>query len=373
MTRLFYVSGDFELAKRTLRLYTQVVGKAWETANAESLQIRDEGDSGTENGHNDVDTDENWVETLVQGSRMLCRLACAKSGTVIGSIGNGMEEAKEAGELLEKAKTRLDKSDNELVASLYLAEGIWNAVMVFKGTRQQFIQMVFTNTMLCIEQDPLTRQNKLSESLRLCKDSVEANPTASGHYHLALAFAHAGPERDIGQATENARTALEQDSTEIRHWHLLGILLAATDEWKKAKGVLDYGAAIGENKISDDNEGAGDSGTLHDAVNDSSATIDGLPTASSSPHLPLLARDSLQIPEAFTLLQPLPDHPPPSRRELFEESLQLRMTQLALSEYVEGPEGAVEKWLEVFQWVSEYKDLAIDDCRCTLRIWCVFN
>lgn len=133
MARLFYVSGDFELAKRTLRLYTQVVGKAWQTANAESPQSHDEGNSEIENGDNNVDTDENWVETLVQGSRMLCRLSCTKSGTVLGSTGNGMEEAKEAGQLLQKAKTRLDVSDAALVASLDLAEGIWNAVMAYKG------------------------------------------------------------------------------------------------------------------------------------------------------------------------------------------------------------------------------------------------
>lgn len=143
MTRLFYVSGDIELAKRTLRLYTQVVGKAWQTANAEASQGREEEDSGVENRDNNVDTDENWVETLVQGSRMLCRLACTKSGTVLGSMGNGMDEAKEAGALLDKAKTRLDVTDADLVASLDLAEGIWNAVMAYKGALKLFTRLMF--------------------------------------------------------------------------------------------------------------------------------------------------------------------------------------------------------------------------------------
>jgi hypothetical protein len=130
MTRLFYVSGDVDLAKRTLKLYTQVVGKAWETAQAEITQT-DEDDSVPYS--TDVDTHKNWVNTLVQGSRMLCKLAFAKSGSVFGSTGNGMEEAREAGRLLEKAKTRLDQTENEMVASVDLAEGIWNALMAYKG------------------------------------------------------------------------------------------------------------------------------------------------------------------------------------------------------------------------------------------------
>ena len=64
---------------------------------------------------------------------MLCRVACSKSGTVLGTTGNGLDEAKEAGALIEKAKTRLDKNDAELAASVYLVEGIWHSVMAYKG------------------------------------------------------------------------------------------------------------------------------------------------------------------------------------------------------------------------------------------------
>lgn len=64
---------------------------------------------------------------------MLCRVACSKSGTVLGTTGNGLDEAKEAGLLIEKAKIRLDQNDAELTASVYLAEGIWHSVMAHKG------------------------------------------------------------------------------------------------------------------------------------------------------------------------------------------------------------------------------------------------
>lgn len=110
MSRLLYVSGDTELAKRTLRLYIEVVSKT-----------RAAGIDG------DSDTDRHWVETLVEGARMFCRLALSRLGS------GGVEEAKEAGEFLEKAKTRLDMADKELVARVALAEGIWNTVTAFIG------------------------------------------------------------------------------------------------------------------------------------------------------------------------------------------------------------------------------------------------
>ena len=133
MTRLFYVSGDSNLAIRTLRLYVQVVGKAWETANAGTAEEREETSTSSVESVHGADTDRNWVHTLVQGARMLCRTAYSKSGTALGTSGNGLDEAKEAGVLIEKAKTRLDKNDAELVARVYLAEGIWHSAMAHKG------------------------------------------------------------------------------------------------------------------------------------------------------------------------------------------------------------------------------------------------
>lgn len=340
MSRLFYVSGDSNLAMRTLRLYVQVVGKAWETAGAGVTQKR--GDKSTSRVENlcGADTDRNWVQTLVQGARMLCRVACLKSGTALGTTGNGLDEAKEAGVLIEKAKTRLDQNDPELVASVYLAEGIWDSVMAHK------------------EQMSLTRPNRLSESLRLCGLAVEASPSAPAHYHLALALSRPGPSRNISLAIEHARAAVEQDSREIRCWHLLGLLLVATDDWKKAKGVLEYGAGVSEDR--------GDEGLPQTPNGDTPGTpngrIEGLPPT-ASPLMPtlglpstLLDQNTASIPAAASLLEPLPDHPPPSRREFFEQALQLRMTQLALAEHAEGPEGAVEKWLEVFAWVATQKE-----------------
>jgi hypothetical protein len=79
-----------------------------------------------------TDTNRCWVETLVAGARMLCRIASSNQGL------EGIEEAREAGTCIEKARTRLrvDANDDEgrrLRASVDLAEGIWASVLALKG------------------------------------------------------------------------------------------------------------------------------------------------------------------------------------------------------------------------------------------------
>jgi hypothetical protein len=213
----------------------------------------------------------------------------------------------------------------------------------------------------------LTRPHRLSESLRLCALAVETFPSAPAYYHLALALSRAGPSRNIPLAIEHARSAVEQDSREIRHWHLLGLLLVATDDWKKAKAVLEYGAVISEERVGGEGLPQTPNG---DAPGTPNGKIEGLPPTdvpsmlSSGSSATLLSRDATDIPTAASLLVPLPDHPPPSRRELFEQALQLRMTQLALAEHAEGPEGAVEKWLEVFSWVAVQKEGSTTGTMC---------
>ncbi len=114
MMRISEASGDTTLATRALRLYTHTVGKA-------------------KLARKPTESDATWVSTLVWGARMLCRVALAADST----LGHrGIDEAREAGVILEKAKERLDSSDKALKASVELAEGIWNTVMAIKGTCQ---------------------------------------------------------------------------------------------------------------------------------------------------------------------------------------------------------------------------------------------
>ncbi|KAI0919483.1 hypothetical protein AcV5_001535 [Taiwanofungus camphoratus] len=367
MSRLLYVSGDPELAKRTLRLYVQVVSKARQTSDAEA---HSGGGLDVE-----IDTDRNWVQTLIQGARMLCRLALAEE-----ELGTAVEKAKEANVMIENAKTRLDADDKELVGGVQLAEGIWHSVMAIT------------------ERDPRTRSARFSDSFSLLAAAVETFPTPSAHFHLALAYARPGPSLDMQKAIEQSRLAVEGEPGEIRHWHLLGLLLAATGDWRAAKGVLEIGAGVGEVDLADDPPDMqvskhvnGANGVhVHDyALTEAQSSLqvngaNGLANGHLSngavdfPHqdsgraltqnepITLLCDDATELPASASLSRPLPDRPSPSRQELFEHALQLRMTQLTLTEFVEGPEGVGEKWVEVFHWFSERREVGQDDRRLSI-------
>ncbi|KAH9944625.1 hypothetical protein B0H21DRAFT_746395 [Amylocystis lapponica] len=358
MSRMFYVGGDPELAKRTLRLYVQVVSKAREAG-------LDDVDGSREDElpiGGDTDTDHNWVQTLVFGARMLCRLA------LVEEDGNkALEDAKEAGTMIEKAKTRLDASDKELVATVKLAEGIWNSVMAHT------------------ERDPRTRTIRLSTSLTHLLAAAETFTTPSGRYHLALAYARPGPAQDLQTAVENARLAVEGEPDEIRYWHLLGLLLTATGDWRGAKGVLEVGTGVGEvdpeEPVSEEPNSLPQNGVngIHEqdfaTAEPQTLRVNGdanghTPNGHANPAdtligdpVKILPDGEQQIPSSAFLLRPFSDRPSCSRQESFEHSLQLRMTQLTLTEYVEGPEGAGDKWVEVFQWFSERREVGLDDRR----------
>ncbi|CDO73869.1 hypothetical protein BN946_scf185016.g26 [Trametes cinnabarina] len=356
MSRLFYVSGDPELAKRTLRLYIQIVGKARE-ANLAEVDSATDDTTGAFGAGKDIDTDYCYVETLVQGSRMLSRLALAHT-----DMGKAVEEAKEAGEVLEKAKTRLDRNDKALLASVQLAEAIWNVVMAYT------------------EQDALTRTARFERSLALLQLSLESQATPSVHHHLALAYLRPGTSQDIQNAIIHVRAAVEGDPTEVRHWHLLGLLLTASGDWKAAKEVLEIGVGVGEADLSGEEEeeqtdgGAGNGDADGVRVRDYGASDEQSeehapseqPNGTKTTVAKVLNPDAVDLPPSSSLLQPLGDRPSPSRQDAFEHALQLRMTQLTLTELVEGPEGTGDKWVEVFQWFSEHRDVGVDDRRMSI-------
>jgi len=77
----------------------------------------------------------------------------------------------------------------------------------------------------------------------------------------------------------------------------------------------------------------------------------------SPPNIVLVHPSLTQLPPASDLLKPLADHPPATPREQFDYALQLRMTQLALTELVEGPESVEPYWLEVFDWYSQRREM----------------
>jgi hypothetical protein len=237
------------------------------------------------------------------------------------------------------------------------------------------------------EQDHLTRTSRLTKALSLLESSIQNQPTSSAHFHIALALYRPIPGRDLGRAIENARLAVELESDNIRYFHLLGLLLAASEDWRGAREVLEAGATLGDETWTAEQTPplAGDvldSSTIRKSTTDvtatgdassstrpeSSQTSEAASTYTERPHERLTVLDDGQsdmLPPAAELLQPLPDHPPPSATDHFEHALQLRMTQLALTELIEGPEITEERWLEVFQWFATRRGPERDQSRET--------
>lgn len=118
MTRLFHLGGDTPLAIRTLKLYVQIVGKAYQ-ASKEGLP-------------EDIDSDDRWVETLVFGIRMICRYAAALDDS------ESIDDVRYAGTLIEKARARLSGDNKVMAAGVDLAEGVWHSVMALKGAQYPF-------------------------------------------------------------------------------------------------------------------------------------------------------------------------------------------------------------------------------------------
>lgn len=287
-----------------------------------------------------------WVETLVQGARMLCR------------VPGGVDEAREAGELIQRASESLDGQDKVTVAALKRAKGVWHACIALRGAFYR--DYCLAQLKKAIEQEPLTRPEHLAASLTALTESLALHSVPSTHFHLALALARPGPSRDLAAAVASAREAVEGDPKEIRHWHLLGLLLAATEDWKTARGVLQAGADIGDRDEPDGSEDAtaGAGGIVDDHPNGHAVpkgVNGGCDSHTSLGYL--LPESALRLPHGATLQRPVPDYPPPTQHEQFEHALQLRLTQLALIEHVDGPENAGNKWVEVFSWVAERKGL----------------
>ena len=228
--------------------------------------------------------------------------------------------------------------------------------------------------------------------------------TPSGYYHLALSYARrGGPTFDLDKAIECAGNAVTGQPNEVRYWHLLGILLTGAQKWAEAKEIFEHGAELDLDDEDDVEETTttpvenftesrdaltvtpsqahtlvvpgvnGSVGFPTEKVNGSiAATIkpttvkrnslgqvgntsssNGRPTP-----IPLLELDATELPFADTLLKSKDldfEGYLPSKMELFEWHLQLRMTQVALMEIIEGAEGAEAGWLDIFSWVAERK------------------
>lgn len=196
--------------------------------------------------------------------------------------------------------------------------------------------------------------------------AVQFNPeSADGYYHLAVALLQAGSTRDLDASIRAAQHAVELESTEIRYWHLLGLALSATGENNQGREVLEIGEAL---ETDEEAEVQQEDASTPNAADGS---ILGTPR-SDSPNAndSLLSVSATSVPSPTSMLLPVPDHPRPSREDLFEHGLQLRMTLLALIERMHGAETASGRWVEIFAWFAERGGWVqpIDDRKCLIPI-----
>jgi tetratricopeptide (TPR) repeat protein len=244
-----------------------------------------------------------------------------------------------------------------------------------------------THFLVYSEQDPFTRSQRLEKSHALFRSSLEAYPTALGHFYLALSLARAGALQDLQQAIVYAAQAVETDSINVRYWHLLGILLTATEQWKAAAEILEQGAALDDIEASESVDNLPESNQNRppawernyratnldetDSLAASTARPDdptATPTQLHRDEAYILDRGSQRMPSSSNLLGSIVDQVWPLSYEIIENSLQLRLTQVYLAEAVDGAETADQKWIEVFRWISA-KKAAVGDCEYPDRCW----
>lgn len=220
------------------------------------------------------------------------------------------------------------------------------------------------------------------------------------------------------KAIECAGLAVQGEPKEVRYWHLLGLLLSAAEKWQEAMEILDRAAEL---DLEEEGEEEGEPLSVDDMVDSSTLSQSedqtlNIPTTNGVIQVtdfakngikangvgkedstdavtvrpPRLKRASLgtlatgnvsvtngspkpshcvlepgaaDLPAAETLLKSLEigfEGYPPSRSDIFEWHLQLRMTQVALTEVVEGADGAEGGWLDIFSWVAEKKGSIAD-------------
>lgn len=138
--RLLHAAGDHDLAKRTLKVYTQLVTKSRQASMGEvestirrrrtlddldnDPAVMNDVESQVEDGS--ADSDQQFVDCLIFGARMLCRLP------------GDVEDALWAEECLKTAKEYVSKNarlskDHVLKARVSCADGIVQSTIAHRG------------------------------------------------------------------------------------------------------------------------------------------------------------------------------------------------------------------------------------------------
>ncbi|KAL5638932.1 hypothetical protein ACGC1H_003335 [Rhizoctonia solani] len=293
----------------------------------------------------DVDEPMVFLDALVRGARNLVR--------VVEELGveDALTEAKDTVELaLEIVREDQTGCDDALKARVYRVAGIVEALTAAK------------------ELDPTTRPTRQAAALQHLTQAATLDPlSADTYYHLAFVQAEA---RETSDAILSARQAVERAPQDVRCWHLLGLLLTATEDWSGARAVIELGIANSEQLEQVQTVGHGTGLSAPDegvVVKDfgtgeaRSSSPQGMPTGTGG-DVPAIVPPTGILPPSrtlhslFTLGDPDAN---PSRLRLFAAATQIRLTHLAIVERIEGPDGAAGMWPGVFAWYAANAPSAI--------------
>ncbi|BEI84707.1 hypothetical protein CcaverHIS002_0501080 [Cutaneotrichosporon cavernicola] len=323
LTCLLPTTGDYAEARRVFELYVETVLKARQAENPEStlalqrqLTIEDgeladnpndepidangHGESKDPTLYGQMDSDTDFVSTLLVGSRLLL--------TDLGHAKEAWRYATLAGDVVRQGSV-----SRKFAALVEENKGVVRLVMSGKDA------------------DRVERPKYQAQAINHLRRATMLDPSsARAFYHLAYAEASA---RSIQPALQAVREALELDDHSVPSWHLLALLLTASGDWEGALKACQTGVALWE---ADDEALAADDGDL--------PTVNG--HGAAPPH-PLLSPEGSLVP-------PTPARVPPSSRfRRLETVIQLRMTLNVVTEKLHGPDIALEQQQELFLFFSQ--------------------
>lgn len=296
LSRLLAVSGDVQLSKRVLVLYIKLMRHARETSDKSGPSA-----PATANGAGHSQPNgkirppappEDGTDpdpVFLHAVVQGIRMLCRT-----GDYASASELVPTARGVLDRCHLPQDEMHSAKTA-VDLADAIWNLVSGANAHAGE------------------TR----ARHLEAARELLEQLDDPAAKYHLALLRSLYGSAQ-LTEAVEAAREAVEGTPRELRAWHLLGLLLSAQGDVNAARSILELGGALEEEEVAPPDP---ENINVLDGWNQFQA---GWPGAQEDW----------------------------AKRDEREDALQLRMSQVALTERVLGAEGASKRWLEVFTWWS---------------------
>ncbi|CAH7668536.1 expressed protein, partial [Phakopsora pachyrhizi] len=173
----------------------------------------------------DFDSDLNFIETVVLGSRVLIK---------------HLNNPKKALDLLNRANQVLESSNDQ---NLRAESNLKSRLMRMSGIAMGA---------LAEEADRETRTELQESYLKNLIQAVELNPNSFENlYHLAFAQTEL---RDIDSALITARKSVEINPTSKPAWHLLSLITSASKEFRLALDIVEVGLTNADSE--DDSEDA---------------------------------------------------------------------------------------------------------------------